>query len=152
MHTIRYGNFSFLSQTRDTVDSVLFWKIIFYGCWVFGLVFFTCELGQKFTDIFDKIANQCNNQLDWYLFPIAVQRMLSIVIINVQESLVWNCFGIVSGTRDQFKKVNHKGIICQMLIKFHKPIKFKHKIELYVRWSLLCIKALIRYIQFSTRF
>lgn len=91
-------------QTRDTIDPVLFWKSIFYGCWPLGLAFFSCELGQQFTNTFDRFTDDFD-QLDWYLFPVKIQRILPIVINNVQKAVSFECFGIISGSRDQFRKV-----------------------------------------------
>lgn len=86
------------------IDPMVLWKLIFYGGWVFGLVFLSCEIGQRFTYAFDEITDLFG-QLNWYLFPINVQRLLPTIMINVQEPIVIGCFGIINGSRDQLKKV-----------------------------------------------
>lgn len=81
------------------------WKSIFYGCWVFGLAFFSCEVGQQFTNSFERVTDRLD-RLNWYLFPIKVQQLLPTILINTQEPIVIGCFGLMNGSRDQFKKVN----------------------------------------------
>lgn len=83
---------------------MLLWKSIFLFLIVFGMVFFPCEVGQQITDTFNDI-NDKFEQLDWYLLPIEVQRMLPTILVGLQKPIVLGCFGIVSGSRDQFKKV-----------------------------------------------
>lgn len=68
------------------------------------MVFFTCELGQLFTNTLSNVNDEFV-QLDWYLFPVKVQRMLPTVINNVQKPVEIECFGIMSASRDQFKMV-----------------------------------------------
>lgn len=84
---------------------MILWTSILYGFCGFGLVFSTCEIGQRFTKAFDEIDREIE-QLDWYLFPIEIQRILPTIIINAQEPIVIECFGIISCNRDQFKKVS----------------------------------------------
>lgn len=97
--------FHFGLQSKDTIDPVMLWNTIFYGGWVLGLLFVTCEIGQRFTNLFEEIADRFD-RLDWYLLPMKVQRLLPTIMINVQEPIVIGCFGIMNGSRDQFKKVN----------------------------------------------
>ena len=69
------------------------------------MVFFLCEICQQFTNLFEKITDLLQ-QSKWYLFPNEVQRLLPIIIINAQQPIVIGCFGMVQGSRDQFKQVN----------------------------------------------
>lgn len=95
---------SLVLQSKDIVDPVMVWDSIFYGAWVFGLVLFSCEMGQRFTNLFERITDRFG-QLNWYLFPIEKQRMLPTIIINAQEPIIFECFGLINGSRDQFNKV-----------------------------------------------
>lgn len=70
------------------------------------VVFFACELGQQFTNTLVKVDNELK-QLDWYLFPAEIQRILPAVINNVQKPVVIECFGIMIASREQFKVVNN---------------------------------------------
>lgn len=83
---------------------MLLWKSIIFTFFVLGLAFFSCDFGQRLTNKFDGIIYDFG-QLDWYLFPIEILRMLPTILVGVQEPIVIECFGIISGSRDQFKKV-----------------------------------------------
>lgn len=84
---------------------MMVWNSIFYGGWVLGLVFISCEIGQQLTNLFEDI-NDRFDRLNWYLFPLKVQQLLPVVMINIQEPIVFQCFGMINGSRDQFQKVN----------------------------------------------
>lgn len=73
---------------------------------IFGLtlVFICCELGQRMSDAFDK-TNFTLVQLDWYLFPIEMKRMLPAIIAMIQRPVSMECFGSIICTRDVFKNV-----------------------------------------------
>ena len=75
-----------------------------HGVGAVGLVFFQCEVGQRFTNPMDGI-NDNINQIDWYLFPIGIQRILPLIMMNTQKPNDIECFSIVSVSREQFKKV-----------------------------------------------
>lgn len=112
-------------------------KSIFYCVAGLSLVFFPCEVGQRLTNAFDE-TNYKFEQLQWYLFPVKIQRMLPTILSIVQTPMVLEWFGIVSGTRDQFKKVINKLNQCHsymhiIYFDYCKPI----------RWSILCTKASI---------
>lgn len=91
-------------QSQDTIDNAVMFRSIFYGFWVFGLAFFSTELGQQCTNESGKTIDTFN-QLRWYLFPIEIQRLMPTIMIGVQQPFVIESFGIVSSNRDQFKKV-----------------------------------------------
>lgn len=68
------------------------------------LVFIACELGQRITDAFDGI--DCTiDQLDWYLFPIEIKRVLPIIIVSAQQPVSVGCFGSIICIRVVFKNV-----------------------------------------------
>lgn len=64
-----------------------------------------CEIGQQFTNTLGEIIYEIE-QLDWYLFPAEVQRMLPTIITGVQKPIVVGCFGVCYSSREQFKKVS----------------------------------------------
>lgn len=70
----------------------------------FGAVFVACEVGERLTSLFIEIDAKVEN-MKWYLFPIEVQRVLPIVMVNVQEKIIVECFGSFTCVRDSFKKV-----------------------------------------------
>lgn len=64
-----------------------------------------CEAGQKFSDAFSQ-NDDVLGQLQWYLMPIEIQKMLPPVIINTQKPIDIKFFGTMACNREQFKKVN----------------------------------------------
>lgn len=44
---------------------------------------------------------------DWYAYPIEMQKILPLIMINAQEPVVLECFGKISCARDVFKSVKH---------------------------------------------
>lgn len=102
---ILIADFFTFSQSKDIIDPGVSWKSSALFFCVFGLVFLSCEIGQRLTDTFDEIYRKFKKSA-WYLFPIEVQRMLPTILIGVQETIVFDCFGILDISREQFKKVN----------------------------------------------
>ena len=78
---------------------------ILYAIHVLAIVFAACEFGQRLSDAFDEI-NDIINQFNWYLFPIEIRKILPNFMINTQQPVVMKCFGCISCSRKQFKKVN----------------------------------------------
>lgn len=78
---------------------------------VFGFIalFIACELGQRTTDAFDGINDKID-QLNWYLFPIEIQRTLPMILANAQEPVTFECFGSFNCTREVFKIVSFRKI------------------------------------------
>lgn len=71
----------------------------------FGSLFFTCEIGQRFSDEFDGICDVID-QFNWYSFPLELQRLLPVVICSAQQPVAIQCFGSVMCVRESFKKVS----------------------------------------------
>lgn len=75
-----------------------------YAFFVFLILFAVCELGERTGNIFIELDYEIG-QLDWYLFPMNIQKMLPTLMANSQKPVVFNCFGSVACTRWQFQKV-----------------------------------------------
>lgn len=73
--------------------------LILCGIIGFTLLFVACELSHRMTCAFDTV-NVYIEQLNWYLFPIEVKRMLPMIIATALE-----CFGSISCTRGVLKSV-----------------------------------------------
>lgn len=123
----------YYSQSNDAIDTVLLMKSVYYGFWSFALVFCTCELGQQFSNILEKVTDDFN-RLDWHSFPIEMQRMLPLIFVNVQKDINVGCFGIIIASRQQFKKVRN---IWKL-----KTSNFINQNS--IRWLLPPIKDLMR--------
>lgn len=76
-----------------------------YGFWAFGMVFFASEIIQRFSNAYEEIDNEIG-QLDWYLLPMKIQRMLPTIMANTQQPTCIKCFGSSTCSRETFKKVS----------------------------------------------
>lgn len=75
-----------------------------FGCQALALLFFATETGQiccnKFEGINDKV-----NELDWYLLPVEIQRMLPTILAHTQQPVFIYCYGGTTASRETLKKV-----------------------------------------------
>lgn len=95
---------------------MLFLSSIFYGLWASGSVFFSCELGHRFSDAVDGVNDEfCKTK--WYLFPIEIQRLLPTLMLCIQKPVAIKCFGNVRASREQYKMVNqiHNNLIIESI-------------------------------------
>lgn len=82
--------------------------IMFLFCevfWSFAFTLFFCEFGQRVTNEFEKL-NDMIDELDWYTFPIEIQRMLPIIMIAAQEPVVIRGYGNIACVREVFGQVS----------------------------------------------
>lgn len=63
-----------------------------------------CEIGERMSNAVFEIEDEIA-QFDWYSFPLEIQKILPIIIVNVQKPINIDCFGSISATRDTFKEV-----------------------------------------------
>lgn len=91
-------------QRSDEFSTVLLVQSIVYGSWAIGMLFFSCELGQRLSMAYNEVQNEID-QLDWYLLPMETQRMLPTLMCNTQKPFKVVCFGGISCERDTFKTV-----------------------------------------------
>lgn len=76
--------------------------------WVMTYNFLLCELGQWVTNGFDRFGDELDG-CDWHLWPIELQRLYLIFLLDTQQPTYTQCFGGILCSRDTFKKVNvHK--------------------------------------------
>lgn len=71
----------------------------------FGLVGYSCEIGERLTSEFDEISDTID-KLIWYKFPMEVQRILPTIILIAQQELAIECFGSILCLRISFKSVS----------------------------------------------
>lgn len=78
-----------------------------FGCGIgaFVLVFFASEAGQRFSNAFFQLEELAND-LNWPQFPSKVQRILPVIIFNVQQPIEIQFFGSAVCGREQFKKAS----------------------------------------------
>lgn len=92
-------------QSCDAINSVVLLESIGSGLGATSIVFFASEAGQRFSIAFFQFENMANI-LNWYSFPNKVQRILPLIIFNVQQPIEIKFFGSAVCGREQFKKVN----------------------------------------------
>lgn len=67
--------------------------------------FICCEVGKRITNAFYELSNVID-QLDWYLLPIEMRKVLLMIMIDAAKPVQLIGFGRISSTRETFKKVN----------------------------------------------
>lgn len=78
---------------------------IFYASFGFGDTFIACELCQQMSNGFDDI-NDTVDQLNWYEFPVEIQKLMPTLLLNVQQPVLVECFGSITCSREVFIKVS----------------------------------------------
>ena len=103
-------------QERDTVILLV---MSIFASYAFGMAFVVCEFGQRLTDAFNEI-NDSIETFDWYLFPLELQQMLSIILMVTQQPVELKCFGSISSARENSKKVRfHSNINYSLILIVH---------------------------------
>lgn len=97
----------FVCFSKAEIEIGELFNILLKTSFAFGLIGMFCELCERIGDGFEEISDAVHN-LDWYLYPLEVQRMLPIILHNAQQPVVLEAFGNVPFTRDTFKKVIQK--------------------------------------------
>lgn len=93
--------FFFHVSKSEKQFGVLF-VIIGKMAYAFGLVCIYCEqIRYGFEKISDKIY-----KLDWYRYPLEVQRLLPVIVHHVQQPVDLVAFGNIPCTRETFKMVS----------------------------------------------
>lgn len=103
-----------LKLSKDATDGQILFKLILYEIAIVGIVFVPCECGQRLTNGFHEVTDFFEKEMDWYLFPIEIQKLLPIIISNTHIPIVVDCFEVFDGSREQFKRVNRP---CSMRIQ-----------------------------------
>lgn len=72
--------------------------------WSSALTFIPCELSERVSYAFNEI-NDLIWTIDWHKFPVEMQKMIPIILIEAQSPVSLKCFGSISCNRDLFKRV-----------------------------------------------
>lgn len=67
-------------------------------------MFIICELLQRVSNGFEDVEDMIE-QFKWHSFSNKLKRMLPIILINVQQTVVVECFGNIACNREAFKMV-----------------------------------------------
>lgn len=73
-------------------NSVVLFATIFYASYVCGALFLICDLALRFTNAFEEIYDEIV-AFQWKLFPLAIQKLLPIILIETQQPAALYCFG-----------------------------------------------------------
>lgn len=87
------------------MNMVIILESILCGFWAIGMVLFSCEIGQRYSNAYEEIDNVVN-QFDWYLFPLKIQRILPTIMMDTQQLYEIMCFGSTNCSRETFKRVS----------------------------------------------
>lgn len=79
------------------------------GAFIITLIY--CEFAERVTAGFDEICDMICD-LQWYLFPKEIQKMMLTIIVNSQEPVTMQGFANCSCSREQFKKVGFIKSFC----------------------------------------
>lgn len=71
----------------------------------FGLVFMYCELSEQIKMQFEEV-NSTLYELNWYTCPMRVQRMMTMIVLMVQQPVDLMAFGGIPCSRQTFKSVH----------------------------------------------
>lgn len=80
-------------------------------------LFVWCDLCQRIEHSFEEI-DIVIGQLDWYLFPNEINRMIPTILIVTQEPVGFNYFGSVSCNRKAFNTVYIENSVKLRIILF----------------------------------
>lgn len=107
MSSVRCVSIMVLLILKTFLDFIIF---------VFNSNYVQFKLDQQFSNAIDEV-DDTNVQLDWYLFPSKIQRVLPIIIQSTQKAVVIKCFGNVLCARIQFQKVRFVSLLPYILDK-----------------------------------
>lgn len=93
-----------LFQMNSELDVAMLLVTVFCTFYAYSLTFIACENGEQMTSAFDEILCVIGD-FSWYRFPIEIQQMLPLLMIDAQKEVALECFGSVSCSRNDFKKV-----------------------------------------------
>lgn len=94
-----------LSQLEDTTKLVETVVVSLIALWVFGLIFFICELGERGTYHFDIFREELV-QFNWLTQSIHLKRMYLIFLSDTMRPKNIGCYGNVLCARVTFRKVH----------------------------------------------
>lgn len=71
----------------------------------YGVLLLICEICEQAGQDFEECSNMVD-QLNWYLFPIKIQRMMPLISYFTQQPIEIKCFGGMACNRETFKYVS----------------------------------------------
>lgn len=71
----------------------------------FTLLLLACELAGRLSYRFENV-NDLIDQFDWYAFPLEMQKILPVMMMNAQQPVEVKSFGSIASNRETFRKVS----------------------------------------------
>lgn len=152
-------DFSFSLQLYD-ISNVFGWlQLCVLAFWSLAEMFVFCETSERVIGRFDEI--DIYNQCDWYSFPIRVQRIIPIIVISTQQSVVLEAFGTRFGnipfSRETFERVisliryfsNHS-IHLHYFQVARGGFSYFMVLRQFIRWGFMGIISMFTIIEIST--
>lgn len=101
---VHYSLFTTNLQSKATPNSMIIVTLLseMFSSIIFILIF--CEVGEKVSQMFVEIDREIIH-IQWFWFPIEVQRYFVIILSFGQKTVCLNGFGSISGSREVFKHV-----------------------------------------------
>ena len=78
-----------------------------YALYSVGLLCIVCEICQHGCDTINAFDMEIG-QIDWYLYPIEMKKILPVIINMVQKPIEFKWFGSMASDRETFKQVNER--------------------------------------------
>lgn len=109
--------FCSVSQNKDTIDVKQIIYLLIKISYSLISLFMYCECGELLRVRFDEL-NDDIYKCGWELFPMHIQRLLPIIIINSQQPVLLWGYGGFSCTRETFKRVVNGGYSFFNLVRW----------------------------------
>lgn len=96
-----------LFQTHHVNHSDELLQSIVANVYSIGVLIIVCEICQRIRQDFEECSEMVD-QLDWYLFPVATQRLMPMILHFTQQPIEITYFGSKPCNRGTIKTVNVK--------------------------------------------
>lgn len=109
--------FPSVSQNKDTIDVKQIIYLLIKISYSLVSLFMYCECGELLRVRFDELNDDIYTS-GWELFPMQIQRLLPIIVINTQQPVLLWGYGGFSCTRETFKRVVNGGYSFFNLVRW----------------------------------
>lgn len=111
-------------KSKPQIDYLLLLVTITEVFHAFFTVGLACEMGERVCGMFGSIE-ETMDEIDWYLYPIEVQRMLPAIMMVAQKSIYVEFFASATASRETFSKVSGQAVRLELkIILFYLLIVF----------------------------
>lgn len=97
-------SFNSRAQSKDNGNLIEIYRPAFVVFWSFVVIFIDCECGEQLTHQFNQFDGEYG-QCKFYYFPVDLQRMFLMLMLDTQQAMHIRGYGSIVCTRDAFKEV-----------------------------------------------